>query len=144
MYRHRRKRRQHPGRTSGLLAAVGNKGAAAVAWPPARPAFGALAEICAPEKDQLDFTRALSVISEPAEARFEDMPSRDRRCRKRTLAISHWPRTAKLWDGGTPRLLQSGLLLNSFEKTKCSQGINSIPASAASQKWDLGSAWEAP
>jgi len=63
------------------------------------------AEICAPEKDQLDFTRALSVISEPAEARFGDMPSRDRRCRKRTLAISHWPRTAKLWDGGTPRLL---------------------------------------
>src|SRR6266702_185793 len=108
MYRHRRKRRQHPGRTSGLLAAVGNKGAAAVAWPPARPAFGALAEICAPEKDQLDFTRALSVISEPAEARFEDMPSRARRCRKRTLAISHWPGTAKLWDGGTPRLLHLG------------------------------------
>jgi hypothetical protein len=75
--------------------------------PPDRP-LARFAEIRAPEKDQLDFTRALSVISEPAEARFEDIPSRDRRCRKRTLAISHWPGTAKLWDGGTSRLLHLG------------------------------------
>src|SRR6266566_1868335 len=50
MYRHRRKRRRHPWRTSGLLAAVGNKGAAAVAWPRPTGFWRALPRFARPKK----------------------------------------------------------------------------------------------